>query len=115
MQYRMSQGIMDLSNALIYGDKLRCGSSDIADAKLKFSSLKSGSLWINEVRAFSSIFILRWIIFLIHDVYPYQLYAEPYMILSQASYVASVKGIEAVWTQICAVFFFQKYKTNLEV
>ncbi|EXB70693.1 DNA2-like helicase [Morus notabilis] len=48
-QYRMSRGIMDLSNALIYGDKLRCGSSNIADAKLKFSSLRSGSSWINEI------------------------------------------------------------------
>ncbi|EXB40724.1 hypothetical protein L484_007307 [Morus notabilis] len=47
-QYRMSRGIMDRSNALIYGDKLRCGSSNIADAKLKFSSLRSGSSWINE-------------------------------------------------------------------
>ncbi|KAL5560584.1 hypothetical protein UlMin_036795 [Ulmus minor] len=48
-QYRMSQGIMELSNALIYGDKLRCGSSDIADAKLKFSSFKCGSSWLNEI------------------------------------------------------------------
>ncbi|XP_062097786.1 DNA replication ATP-dependent helicase/nuclease JHS1 [Humulus lupulus] len=48
-QYRMSRGIMDLSNALIYGDKLCCGSSDIANAKLKFSSLKFGSLWIQEI------------------------------------------------------------------
>ena len=43
---------MDLSNTLIYGDKLRCGSSTIADAKLSFSSLRSGSSWIKEVRAF---------------------------------------------------------------
>ncbi|PON87540.1 hypothetical protein TorRG33x02_167180 [Trema orientale] len=48
-QYRMSRGIMDLSNALIYGDKLCCGSSDIADAKLKLSNSKFGSWWINEI------------------------------------------------------------------
>ncbi|KAH7525256.1 hypothetical protein FEM48_Zijuj06G0205800 [Ziziphus jujuba var. spinosa] len=48
-QYRMCQEIMELSNALIYGDKLRCGSSDIADAKLKLSSLKLGSSWLKEI------------------------------------------------------------------
>ena len=63
---------MDLSNALIYGDKLCCGSPDIADAKLKFSSSKSGSSWISEVRAFFSIFILSMnFFFLIHNVFPY--------------------------------------------
>ncbi|XP_061997380.1 DNA replication ATP-dependent helicase/nuclease JHS1 [Rosa rugosa] len=48
-QYRMCQGIMELSNALIYGDRLRCGSPEIANAKLNFSSSKSHSLWIKEV------------------------------------------------------------------
>ncbi|KAF3447603.1 hypothetical protein FNV43_RR12790 [Rhamnella rubrinervis] len=48
-QYRMCRGIMELSNALIYGDKLRCGSSDIADSKLKFSSLNSVSSWLKEI------------------------------------------------------------------
>lgn len=28
----MCQGIMELSNALIYGDRLRCGSPEIAHA-----------------------------------------------------------------------------------
>ncbi|KAK7266872.1 hypothetical protein RIF29_19530 [Crotalaria pallida] len=37
IQYSMCQSIMDLSNALIYGYRLRCGSSEIADAKLEFS------------------------------------------------------------------------------
>ncbi|XP_048233494.1 DNA replication ATP-dependent helicase/nuclease JHS1 isoform X3 [Ricinus communis] len=48
-QYRMCQGIMELSNSLIYGDRLRCGSSEIANAKLKFSSLKSCSSWLREI------------------------------------------------------------------
>ncbi|KAL6130481.1 hypothetical protein ACLB2K_068860 [Fragaria x ananassa] len=48
-QYRMCQGIMELSNALIYGDRLRCGSPEIANAKLNFSSWKFHSLWIKEV------------------------------------------------------------------
>ncbi|XP_021612067.1 DNA replication ATP-dependent helicase/nuclease JHS1 isoform X4 [Manihot esculenta] len=48
-QYRMCQGIMELSNALIYGDRLRCGSSEIANGKLNFSRLKSCSSWLNEV------------------------------------------------------------------
>lgn len=49
IQYRMCQGIMELSNALIYGDRLRCGSPEIANAKLDFSSSKSRSSWIQEV------------------------------------------------------------------
>lgn len=48
----MCQGIMELSNALIYGDRLRCGSPEIAHAKLIFSSSKSHSWWIKEVKAF---------------------------------------------------------------
>jgi DNA replication ATP-dependent helicase Dna2 len=49
MQYRMCQDIMELSNALIYGDRLRCGSSEIANARLKFSGLQSCSSWLKEV------------------------------------------------------------------
>lgn len=49
MQYRMSQGIMELSNALIYGDRLRCGSSEIADAKIQVPNVKSCSSWLKEV------------------------------------------------------------------
>ncbi|KAJ0051987.1 hypothetical protein Pint_00019 [Pistacia integerrima] len=48
-QYRMCQGIMELSNALIYGDRLRCGSPEIADAKIEVSNLKSCSSWLKEV------------------------------------------------------------------
>ncbi|KAK4847699.1 hypothetical protein QYF36_004865 [Acer negundo] len=48
-QYRMCQGIMELSNALIYGDRLRCGSSDIANAKIEVSNMKSQSWWLKEV------------------------------------------------------------------
>ncbi|RYR04969.1 hypothetical protein Ahy_B06g084783 isoform B [Arachis hypogaea] len=48
-QYRMRQGIMDLSNALIYGDRLRCGSSEIANATLEFSNLNCGLPWLEDV------------------------------------------------------------------
>ncbi|XP_020085618.1 DNA replication ATP-dependent helicase/nuclease DNA2 isoform X2 [Ananas comosus] len=48
-QYRMSAGIMELSNALIYGNRLRCGSSEIADAKLKYSSNEPVALWLKEI------------------------------------------------------------------
>ncbi|XP_040995352.1 DNA replication ATP-dependent helicase/nuclease JHS1 [Juglans microcarpa x Juglans regia] len=48
-QYRMCQGIMELSNTLIYGDRLRCGSSEIANARLGLSGLKSCSSWLEEV------------------------------------------------------------------
>nr|XP_029123131.1 DNA replication ATP-dependent helicase/nuclease DNA2 isoform X1 [Elaeis guineensis] len=48
-QYRMCAGIMELSNALIYGDRLRCGSSEIASAELKFSSTGTITLWLKEI------------------------------------------------------------------
>ncbi|CAN0842535.1 DNA replication ATP-dependent helicase/nuclease JHS1, partial [Linum grandiflorum] len=48
-QYRMSEGIMQLSNALIYGDRLQCGSSEVANTKLKVPNLKSCSSWLQEV------------------------------------------------------------------
>ncbi|XP_026406713.1 DNA replication ATP-dependent helicase/nuclease DNA2-like isoform X2 [Papaver somniferum] len=48
-QYRMCSGVMELSNALIYGNRLRCGSSQVANAKLRFSSLKSSTSWLKEV------------------------------------------------------------------
>lgn len=35
-QYRMSAGIMSLCNALIYGDRLRCGSTEVANGRLEF-------------------------------------------------------------------------------
>lgn len=57
----MCQGIMNLSNALIYGDRLRCGSSEIASAKLEFSGLHCGLPWLEDVRLFSSKFSLSYL------------------------------------------------------
>ncbi|KAK7401394.1 hypothetical protein VNO78_12831 [Psophocarpus tetragonolobus] len=48
-QYRMCQDIMDLSNALIYGDRLRCGSFEVANAKLEFSDLNCDLHWLEDV------------------------------------------------------------------
>ncbi|KAF9625151.1 hypothetical protein IFM89_019365 [Coptis chinensis] len=48
-QYRMCAGIMELSNALIYGNRLHCGSSEIASAKLKFLSTLYSTSWLKEV------------------------------------------------------------------
>ncbi|KAF5207658.1 DNA replication ATP-dependent helicase/nuclease DNA2 [Thalictrum thalictroides] len=48
-QYRMCAGIMELSNALIYGNRLRCGLSEIAEAKLKFASALYNAPWVKEV------------------------------------------------------------------
>ncbi|KAK9065396.1 hypothetical protein SSX86_016779 [Deinandra increscens subsp. villosa] len=48
-QYRMCAPIMELSNALIYGNRLRCGSSDVANAKLEYTSSTSTSLWLKKV------------------------------------------------------------------
>lgn len=48
-QYRMCSAIMELSNALIYGNRLRCGSPDIENSKLKYTSSTSVSLWLHEV------------------------------------------------------------------
>ncbi|ONK72257.1 uncharacterized protein A4U43_C04F17470 [Asparagus officinalis] len=48
-QYRMCSAIMELSNTLIYGNRLHCGSSAIANAKLKFSDAASSSLWLKQV------------------------------------------------------------------
>lgn len=49
MQYRMCAGIMELSNALIYGNRLHCGSSEVENAKLKYTSSKYVSTWLKEV------------------------------------------------------------------
>ncbi|XLR44768.1 hypothetical protein S83_029428, partial [Arachis hypogaea] len=49
-QYRMRQGIIDLSNALIYGDRLRCGSSEITNATLEFSNLNCGLTWLEDAK-----------------------------------------------------------------
>uniref|UniRef100_A0A803M4H9 DNA replication ATP-dependent helicase/nuclease n=1 Tax=Chenopodium quinoa TaxID=63459 RepID=A0A803M4H9_CHEQI len=48
-QYRMCAGVMKLSNALIYGEKLRCGSPDVENAKLKLSNKGPMSPWLKEV------------------------------------------------------------------
>ncbi|XAR54242.1 DNA helicase [Bertholletia excelsa] len=48
-QYRMCAGIMQLSNALIYGSRLRCGSSEIENAKLKYTSSNFASSWLKQV------------------------------------------------------------------
>ncbi|KAI8572529.1 hypothetical protein RHMOL_Rhmol01G0206500 [Rhododendron molle] len=48
-QYRMCAGIMELSNALIYGNRLHCGSSEVENAKLKYTSSKYVSTWLKEV------------------------------------------------------------------
>ncbi|XP_060219092.1 DNA replication ATP-dependent helicase/nuclease JHS1 [Lycium barbarum] len=48
-QYRMCAAIMELSNALIYGNRLRCGSSEVENAKIKYTGLQSGPTWIKEV------------------------------------------------------------------
>lgn len=46
----MCQGIMQLANALIYGDRLQCGSSDVANAKLiMLSNSKPLQPWLEEV------------------------------------------------------------------
>lgn len=47
-QYRMCAAIMELSNALIYGNRLRCGSSEVENAKMKYTGLTSGPTWIKE-------------------------------------------------------------------
>ncbi|TVU15982.1 hypothetical protein EJB05_39528, partial [Eragrostis curvula] len=48
-QYRMSSGIMELSNSLIYGSRLSCGSLEIANAKLKFSGREPVNLKLKEI------------------------------------------------------------------
>ncbi|XP_052154106.1 DNA replication ATP-dependent helicase/nuclease JHS1 isoform X3 [Oryza glaberrima] len=48
-QYRMSSGIMELSNSLIYGNRLSCGSLEIANAKLKLSGRGPVRLKLKEI------------------------------------------------------------------
>ncbi|KAL0654368.1 hypothetical protein Bca4012_097059 [Brassica carinata] len=48
-QYRMCRGIMELSNALIYGDRLCCGSAEVANATLVLSTSSSNSPWLRKV------------------------------------------------------------------
>ncbi|KAJ4799880.1 DNA replication helicase [Rhynchospora pubera] len=48
-QYRMCTGIMELSNSLIYGNRLRCGSTQVALAKLDFCTKRSKHPWLNQI------------------------------------------------------------------
>ncbi|KAI7740314.1 hypothetical protein M8C21_005294 [Ambrosia artemisiifolia] len=64
-QYRMSAPIMELSNALIYGNRLRCGSPDVANAKLVYTNSTSTSLWLKKV-----LDPLRQVIFINTDLLP---------------------------------------------
>ncbi|EOA38778.1 hypothetical protein CARUB_v10011024mg [Capsella rubella] len=48
-QYRMCQGIMELSNALIYGDRLCCGSTEVANATLVLPTCNLTSSWLKKV------------------------------------------------------------------
>ncbi|KAL1535834.1 DNA helicase [Salvia divinorum] len=48
-QYRMCADIMELSNALIYGNRLRCGSTEVENAKLKYMSSASSPAWLIKV------------------------------------------------------------------
>lgn len=50
-QYRMCADIMSLCNALIYGNRLRCGSHEVATAQLTFSTplLKHAPQWLHQV------------------------------------------------------------------
>ncbi|KAL6559283.1 hypothetical protein OROGR_004400 [Orobanche gracilis] len=45
-QYRMCAAIMELSNTLIYGNRLRCGSTEIENARLECRCLASASAWL---------------------------------------------------------------------
>ncbi|XP_056693295.1 DNA replication ATP-dependent helicase/nuclease JHS1 isoform X2 [Spinacia oleracea] len=64
-QYRMSAGVMKLSNALIYGEKLRCGSPDVENAKLKLSNRGAMSSWLKEV-----LDVAKPVIFINTDILP---------------------------------------------
>ncbi|CAH1416109.1 unnamed protein product [Lactuca virosa] len=64
-QYRMCAPIMELSNALIYGDRLRCGSPDVANAKLEYTTSTSSSSWLKKV-----LDPVRQVIFINTDLLP---------------------------------------------
>ncbi|KAF5206576.1 hypothetical protein FRX31_003836, partial [Thalictrum thalictroides] len=44
----MCAGIIELSNALIYGNRLRFGSLEIAEVKLKLASALPNTPWVKE-------------------------------------------------------------------
>jgi len=69
---------MDLSNALIYGDRLRCGSVEVANAKLEFSDLSCDLPWLEHVRFFlylDSYYIIDGglLFLLLNSIYSYEL------------------------------------------
>lgn len=45
----MCAPIMELSNALIYGNRLCCGSTEVANAKLEYTSSTTSSSWLKTV------------------------------------------------------------------
>lgn len=45
----MCAGIMELSNTLIYGNRLRCGSSEVANGKLGISIVEPIATWLKNV------------------------------------------------------------------
>ena len=58
VQYRMCRGIMELSNALIYGDRLCCGSAEVANATLVLSTSSSNLPWLRKVSVLLSLYVL---------------------------------------------------------
>lgn len=48
---------MELSNALIYGDRLCCGSAEVANATLVLSTSTSNSPWLRKVSVLFLILI----------------------------------------------------------
>ncbi|XP_024544852.1 DNA replication ATP-dependent helicase/nuclease DNA2 isoform X1 [Selaginella moellendorffii] len=48
-QYRMCSAIMNLSNVLIYGNRLRCGSTEVANARLYVDISKGLPPWTQQV------------------------------------------------------------------
>ncbi|PWA60800.1 DNA replication helicase [Artemisia annua] len=48
-QYRMCATITELSNAFTYGDRLRCDSPNVVDAKLEYTSSTYLSSWLKKV------------------------------------------------------------------
>lgn len=47
-QYRMNKDIMDISNHLVYGRKLKCGDNRTANRKLELPHLESGLTSLHE-------------------------------------------------------------------
>lgn len=54
----MCAPIMELSNALMYGDRVSCGSPDVANAKLEYTSSTSLSSWLKKVIHYISLLCL---------------------------------------------------------